>query len=119
MPDAQDYIQQIEAGMPVVDSTGDTIGDVTFVHPGIDATGPHTVTQVPGESDIAIPQAVRDQLPEGSLPVEVRGRMVQLGFIRVGTGPLDGDHYVLTDQIAYVSDDTVHLRIAKNDIPIF
>lgn len=116
-PDKAEPIAQVANGMTVVDSTGAEIGKVELVKMG----DPEAVTpagQDAGESE-GVVRALADSIfgSEPDVPGPLAARLLRMGYLKVdGKGLLEADRYVASDQIAEVVEDTVRLRVPKDEL---
>jgi sporulation protein YlmC with PRC-barrel domain len=109
--DLNRVMAQIREGMDVVDAQGEKVGTVDEVRMG----DPEAAT-LEGE-------AVDDR-DAGLFGVfdlgddnRVTDRMLQRGYLKIGgAGLFEGDKYVLSDDLASVEGESVHLRNRKDDI---
>jgi uncharacterized protein YrrD len=111
-------IEQVREGMHVVDSTGDKIGKVEDLMMG----DPEAATDEGNElqdtgfiGDLA--EAIGGDHREPDVPGPARAKLLRTGYIKVDGGFLFGhDRYVTPDMIASVSEDTVRLRVPKDQL---
>lgn len=111
-------LSMVFQGMRVIDAAGDDIGKVDLVRMGADpgATEPAAPINTGGTFLGEVFDLRGDDEPR--LPPSVRERYRMSGFFRVdGKGWIDTDRYVLAEQIADVSGDTVRLTVPKEDLP--
>lgn len=113
-------LSRITEGMDVFDRTGDKIGEVDYVYFGDeDPTTPEAdvaTTSERGTRDDTIVDVVAEAFRTEELPQELRERLQVNGFIKLSTGMLRSDRYVLLEQIASVAGDGVHLNVALDDL---
>jgi hypothetical protein len=111
-------IEMVREGMTVVDSAGEKVGKVQ----GLKMGDPDTATEAGNEvqdtgflGDIA--EAFVGDEREPDVPGPMRARLLRSGYIKIDHGFLiETDRYVSADMIASVSDDTVHLRVPKDQL---
>jgi hypothetical protein len=105
----ENMLEQVREGMKVVDSAGDDVGKVEFVQ----LADPNAAAvDEDRDADTSI-LGIFD--PNGD--TEVTERMVQRGYIKIdAAGFLEGDKYVLADDVAAVEGDVVRLTMLKDDI---
>jgi hypothetical protein len=116
-------LNHIREDMRVCDNAGNEIGTVRRVFLGAvsDETndrggGPATASTPDLRGDTLIDNVVK-AFAEEPLPEVVRERLLRHGFIRIDThGLFASDRFALPDQIESVSDDCVHLRLAKDEL---
>lgn len=112
----------ISEGMKVYDRARDEIGRVEYVQFGDDdpTTPEPEATSVSGmeERREGIVDVIAEIFhPDDQLPEEVRGRLLQQGFIRIDAdGLFAADRYVTPDQIASVSSDGVMLSVSRDEL---
>lgn len=102
-------IDDVRAGMHVVDADGEEVGtveDVTFGDPG--AVEPEVDEALGGTLSALSPTYVAG----ADLPVEHRSRLLRTGYVVVNAkGLFHGRRYAAADEIGEVEGDTVHLTI--------
>src|SRR4051812_39905304 len=111
-------IEMVRDGMTVMDSAGKKVGKVE----GIKMGDPEAATETGNElqdtgflGDVA--EAIGGDEREPDVPGPARASLLRSGYIKVDGGFLFGtDRYVPADEIASVSDDTVHLRVPKDQL---
>jgi hypothetical protein len=111
-------IEMVREGMTVVDSTGEKVGKVE----GIKMGDPGTATEAGNElqdtgllGDVA--EAFAGDEREPDVPGPLRARLLRSGYIKVDGGFLiETDRYVPADMVASVSDDTVRLKVPKDQL---
>jgi hypothetical protein len=124
-----DPLHQVEEGMRVFDSQGDEIGRVErirFGEVGLEdadrGQGPVILTTARMSGDEPM---IEDFAMGGAGYIEdanevelIRARMLQSGYIKIDTkGLFSSDRYALTEQIDHVSQDGVHLKVNKDELP--
>jgi len=111
-------IEMIREGMHVVDSAGDKVGKVEGVKmgdPGAATDRGNELQDTGFLGDIA--EAFAGDEREPDVPGPARARLLRTGYIKVDGGFFSGaDRYVSADKIASVSNDTVHLRVPKDQM---
>lgn len=111
-----DAMPQVQTGMTVVDVNGDKVGKVESVRMG-DA---QAVTGE-GQGDpggVNLVDVFAAGITGGSeIPRQRQEQLLRMGFLKIdNSGILTGDSYVDADQVDHVAGDTVHLRVAKDDL---
>ena len=92
----------IQEGMPVYDLNDEKIGSVKYV-------------KFPDDTvEEAEPPIVDDKVRHAH-PV-VRTRLMKHGYVRVGTGALHKDVFVLADQVETVGDSGVFLNAFRQEL---
>jgi len=133
----QGMLEMVRQGMKVVDAAGKDIGKVEYVKMS-DPDAATTQGEEYGQPGIhfgAVPAAVGGNMGQGGAvgapvfwPFEdvgpdvaepIKARLMRDGFFKVDGPFLFGkNRYVKGDLIANVTDDTVHLRVDKDQLPI-
>jgi hypothetical protein len=117
-----DTLMKIRDGMKVIDSTGEEIGTVEWVHlSDEDPDTPQAETVTGDLTDDRNRQSfvhlIADAFSTDNLPEELRERLMRNGFIRIdATGLFAADRYVLPEQIQAVSGDRVTLNVPRDDL---
>lgn len=117
-------LNQVQEGMRVCDSTGDEIGKVRRVFLGAVSDemhergkGPATAPDPEMRDDSLIENLAEAFSAEDPLPEALRGQLLRHGFIRIDTaGLFESDRFAMPDQIESVSDDTVRLKLTKDEL---
>ena len=113
-------LTRITEGMDVLDRTGDKIGEVDAVYFGDeDAATPQADVATASERatrDDTIVDVVAEAFRTDELPQELRERLLVHGFVKVGTGMLRSDRYILPDQIASVTGEGVRLNVTLDEL---
>jgi hypothetical protein len=117
-------LDQVHEGMHVYDSKGDEIGTVRKVFLGSVSDemherggGPATASDPKLRDDSLIDNLVEAFSADDPLPEPLRGRLLRQGFIRIDSaGLFASDRFAMPDQIESVSDDTVRLRLGKDEL---
>ncbi|MDG4795232.1 hypothetical protein [Micromonospora sp. WMMD1082] len=115
--DQQATVSRVTTGMRVVDSAGIEVGTVDLVQRGDpNAVTVQAPTTDPGSSlDELIESAT---VEEPDVPADLAARLLRTGYLKVSTDLVPtGAVYVLADQIATVSDATVHLNTLTTTLP--
>jgi hypothetical protein len=111
-------IELVREGMTVVDSTGEKVGKVE----GLKMGDPGAATEQGNELQDtgvlgSIAEAFAGDEREPDVPGPARARLLRSGYIKVDGGFLiETDRYVPADMIASVGDDTVHLKMPKDQL---
>jgi hypothetical protein len=112
-------MQKIREGMVVVDANGKRAGTVEFVLMGDpDAISGRGNELAPPTYLEQIGESITNHEREPVVPDPLRAQLLRSGFIKVdGPGFGATDRYVRSDLIASVSEDTVHLTVARDQLP--
>ena len=120
----ENLLSRIHKGMEVYDLTGEKVGEVKDLYFGADSGSREEYSA--GAASAPSPQIKDNGLVEDiakalggepNIPEELRERLLNNGYILVeGEGLFGADRYILTEQIARVHDDHVHLRVARRDL---
>jgi len=113
-------LTRVTKGMEVIDQTGDKIGEVDYVYFGEnDPSTPEVEAATISDRDPRGDTLV-DMLAEvftvDEMPEELRERLKMHGFIKLSTGLLRADRYIMPDQIAGVAGDKVHLNVEMDEL---
>ncbi|MDQ3655928.1 MAG: hypothetical protein M3457_12720 [Chloroflexota bacterium] len=109
-------IGDVREGMHVIDAAGEEIGTVDLVqmgNPEAATLGDDTRTEG-GGLFLNVAKAFGFE-NEPDVPAGLRDRLLRLGYIKVNASGLT-DRYVIADQIAGVSGDTVRLSLAEDQM---
>ena len=114
-------IERVTEGMTVVDAAGDRVGKVEYVQMG----DPQATTTEGSEPNVGEPgllgalgRAIGGDESEPDVPEPGRSTLLRYGFLKVdGPGLTGTDCYVRSDLIGSVSEDTVTLRVNKDQLP--
>jgi hypothetical protein len=112
-------LEKISEGMKVVDSKNHEIGKVEWVKlVDEDETGQPLAADVEHpDRDKSLIDTVADAFRGDELPDEIQQRLLHDGFIRMDAdGLFAADRYVLPDQIAGVTTDSVVLKVTKDEL---
>lgn len=113
-------LTRITEGMEVFDRTGDKIGEVDYVYFGDDNPAtPEVEAATPSDRDPredTIVDVVAEAFTVDDMPEELRERLKMHGFIKLSTGLLRSDRYIMPDQIASVTANKVHLNVALDEL---
>ncbi len=115
-------LKQVHRGLKVVGPDNKDIGSVDFVYFG-DASdtaqdrgmGPATARDLDRQPGGLMQDVARAFDPD-ELPDEVRERLIHGGFVRVDTGLLGSDRYVIPEQIKNVENDKVYITASKDEL---
>lgn len=108
-------IADVRRGMDVVDETGERVGTVELVRIG----DPEAVTPRGQVADGGLAADLRAMFAgsEPQVPDELAARLMRIGFVKVdGSGILDRDLYVASDQLGSVVHDVVRLDARREDL---
>ena len=106
-----ELMKQIREGMTVLDANGDEVGEVEFVK----MADPQSADLEEGPMSEPGSNLLDALDPSGD--DRVSDRMLQRGYVKIDVkGLLAGDKYVLSDDIANVDGETVHLTMDKDNI---
>jgi hypothetical protein len=112
-------LEQISEGMKVLDSKNHEIGKVEWIKlVEEDTTGQPIAADVDEpDRDKTLIDNLADAFRGDELPEVVQKRLLHDGFIRMDAkGLLAADRYVLPDQIARVTADSVVLNVTKDEL---
>lgn len=117
-------LNQVHEGMDVCDNDGEKIGSVRQVFLGAvtdkmeeRGRGPATASDPEWRDETLIDNLAEAFSADEPLPEAVRGRLLRQGFIRIDTsGIFASDRFALPDQIESVSEDCIHLRVARDEL---
>lgn len=118
----ESLLAQVHDGMTVLDANNERIGTVTFVRFGDEVTNDgiaQTATAAPTDLDSEpdfLEAVVETFTGHDDIPEEVRARLLRYGFVRVDTGLLRRDLFVMPGQIAHVHDEHVHLNVIRDQL---
>lgn len=98
---ANESLMQITEGMDVFDVSNEKIGTVKQVYLG-------------GE-DLAEIELSGDSVLH-DVPQALRSRLAASGFVEIGTGLFQSNHYATGDQVSGVDATGVHLVASKDDL---
>jgi hypothetical protein len=118
MSDRENLLSMIEKGMRVYDNQGEEVGTVEFVHfgeaSGSRSTGAASLPDKSAKSDLI--EIIRKVFGSDDLPEELRERLLMRGFVKMDSAKLFGaDRYAMSDQIAKVENNGVHLKVEDSD----
>ena len=116
--------EMIREGMDVEDSSGKHVGEVRRVYFGADAgsTEPYSGGAATAPDPSVRGNTLVDDVAEAifgddDLPDTFRNRLINNGFIQLDSdGLFSSDRYVMRDQIANVTGDTVHLNVTRDEL---
>lgn len=114
MSNRQNLLSMIKKGMKVYDNEGEEVGTIEFVHfseaDGSRSTGAASPPDEPAKSDLI--EIIRKAFGSDGLPEELRERLLMRGFVKIESAKLFGaDRYAMSDQIAKVENNGVHLKV--------
>jgi hypothetical protein len=118
MSDRQNLLSMIKKDMKVYDIEGHEVGMVEFVHfseaHGSRSTGAASLPDEPAKSDLI--EIIKEMFGSDGLPEELRERLLMRGFFKIDSAKLFGaDRYAMSDQIAKVDDNGVHLKVKDSE----
>ncbi len=114
--DSIGLIARVREGMLVRDADGNELGTVDYIQMGNpDAVTPRGTTAAPDDLfTVAVKSIFGGQ---ADVPEPKRSQLLRYGFVRVdGPDLSDTDRFIRSDQIKDVSEDTVWLRVAKDQL---
>lgn len=122
-PPRNKLLAQVKKGMQVVDSNGDEVGTVSFVHMA-DLNDPDDTPARRDDDAVPLLNLVQGDDDDGSLidvltgdDDDVTERMVRSGYVKIdASGIFAGDKYVVPHQIASVEGNQVFLNVGKDDV---
>ena len=110
-------LEVVRVGIAVEDATGDDVGTVEYVKMGDRSAATARGSITPGDSDfvrIGL-EALAGEEPD--VPEPKRSQLLRYGFIKVdGSGLTDTDRYVRGDKVRDVVDETVRLKVRKDQL---
>jgi len=118
----------VREGMAVYDRDQEKVGKVDFVYLGEVSEqeanmgrGPQAVTdtELPGVDHFPVDFAFGGTtgISDPTENETLKARLKREGFVRVdGAGLFSHEHYVLSEQIASVSEDKVYLNVSRDDL---
>ena len=114
-------IERVTEGMTVVDLGGEKVGKVEYVQFG----DPQAITTAGNEDQAGdagplgvLGRAIGGGAGEPDVPEPARSQLLRQGFLKVdGPGLTDTDRYVRSDLIDKVAEDTVTIRVGKDQLP--
>jgi len=112
----QKLLEYVEEGMTVFDRLGKRIGKVKMAYHG--ANSLFYGEQAPLVTDVdetLVPEDVRASLPPERVGAMMRQKLFRTGFLKIHTGLLTADRYVLPDQIQSVTGDHIFLSVDKDE----
>jgi hypothetical protein len=111
---AERRLEQVRAGMHVVDAAGEDVGRVDFVQmgdPQADTTAGNEAKQA-GAFDLVARALGGEREPE--VPEPLRSRLVRSGYLKLdGANLLDADRYVPAEYVSSVAQDRVQLTVRR------
>ncbi len=107
--------------MTVLDKDDQKLGTVEQIQFGdedLERPGAETQSATePGKKENTLVDNIQEALMmDQPLPADIRARLLRYGFIKVDTGLVGSDCFVIADQIAGVTGDNVKLSVAKDDL---
>jgi sporulation protein YlmC with PRC-barrel domain len=122
----QEYraLDQARSGMNVYDSTGERIGEVSFVYLGATTEeaqergeGPARDIPMDNADSNSFVDMVADAFNNEEIPSEMVERLRQEGYIRIdSSGLFAQDRFAMAEQIASVDEDAVRLNVAYDQL---
>jgi hypothetical protein len=112
-------LEKISEGMKVLDNANHEIGTVEWVKfvEEDEAGNPVAADIDQPERDKTLVDNLADAFRGDELPDVLQKRLLHDGFIRMdGKGLFASDRYVLPDQIAQVTGDSVLLNVSKDEL---
>ena len=117
-------VNAIKEGLDVLDANDEKIGTVDTIKFGEENSstiGSDVSEGGSGADDGIMSDSIFDDLAraiagDDNIPDEVRQRLMVSGYFKVASGLFRNDAYVLMDQVAHITDDHVHLNVAKDHI---
>jgi hypothetical protein len=108
------WLEQVQAGMHVVDAAGEDVGRVDFVQMG-DPQADTTAGNEARESGAfeLVAKALGGK-GEPDVPEPLRSRLVREGYLKLdGANLLDADRYVPAEYVRTVAQDRVQLNVSR------
>ena len=117
----QSVLESVSEGMKVVDSRNHEIGTVEYIKmvETDPATGQPVANDIEEDDDHreTFLDLVAEAFTDDEIPEEIQKRLLHDGFIRMDAdGLFAADRYVLPDQIARVTSDSVVLKVTKDEL---
>lgn len=114
-------LEDVREGMKVVDSSGERIGTVEWVHfSDEDPETPEAEVATPGggeETERSMLDVITNSFQVDSVPEELRQRLLRRGFVRIdAAGIFAADRYVLPEQIDSVGNDGITLNVDRDEL---
>lgn len=123
-PQPPRLLDEVRSGMSVYDSTGERIGEVSYVYLG--AASEKELERGEGPArDLAIDDAGNNSFVEmlvgafsaEEIPAEMVERMRRHGFVRIDSnGLFASDRFATAEQVATVTKDQVHLNATYDQL---
>jgi len=121
--DTDNILNLVREGMTVYDIHDHKIGKVRNLYYGATGAGPRDTEAKgvsapdPGYRDESIVDNVAEAFAgDLNIPDVLRNRLLNSGFVRVDTGVLHSDRYVLPEQISHISGDKVYLKTGHDEL---
>lgn len=116
-----DTLKHIKEYMDVIDVNGKKVGTVDYVKFGDEDPadpGPETRTEnTPPSNRTSLVDDIADALATTrEIPEAVRERMLRYGYIKIDTGILESNQYVILDEVTRVHDDHIHISRTQDDL---
>ena len=120
MIERQNWLDEIDEGMPVYDTQGQEVGIVAYVHRGLNGDdSTWTLSPGVGSYEDSLSDEVRNMIPRHLEPPEIRRRMLQLGFLKISSsGRLPVEYFALPEQIDHVNEDGIRLTVSDSRLLI-
>lgn len=117
-------LDQVRSGMNVYDSTGERIGEVSFVYLGANTEeaqergeGPARDIPLDDEDANTFVDMLANAFNDEEIPSEMVERLRQEGYIRIdSSGLFASDRFATAEQIVSVDEDQVHLNVAYDQL---
>ncbi len=120
----QNELAQVHEGMNVYDSRGEHIGKVETVYLGgasqeaIEQGGQAAVSpDIDLGGNRSLVENIAEVFAPDNLPRELAEGLLRDGYIRLDSdGLFAADRYILPDQISSVANDSVRLRVTRDEL---
>lgn len=117
-------IDQVRTGMSVYDSTGQHIGEVSYVYLGTSTqedlergTGPARDVALENDDDNSFVEMLANAFTTDQIPEEMLARLRQHGYMRIDSnGIFASDRFATAEQLSSVSESEVHLNVAYDQL---
>ena len=115
---------EVRMGMNVYDSTGEYIGDVSYLYLGAATqeevergTGPARDLALENDDDDSFVEMLANTFTTEEIPEEMLARLRQHGFLRIDTnGIFASDRFATAEEISSIEEDGVHLTVAYDQL---
>lgn len=115
---ANNVLQSVKENMDVYDHEGKNIGTVEYVFFGDAGSPVQSQSTEAAVSDHYLGEVASfaRALTNNGVLIELRDRMIRDGFVKLDTGLLRSDRYILPNQISDVTPANVWLKVSRDDL---